>query len=89
MIEKGISMQLLGEIRLFPYEDIPAGWMPCRGQALHIHEYPKLYMLLGDKFGKDGDHRFLLPEMTGAVQEGFTYCIATEGDIPKFISFHE
>jgi len=78
-------MQMMGEVKLFPYDDIPAGWMPCRGQALHIHQYPKLYMLLGDKFGKDGEHHFRLPDMTDSVREGFTYCIAIRGDIPEIV----
>ena len=42
---------LLGEVRIFSYGKIPAGWLACEGQILYITEYPKLYMLIGTKFG--------------------------------------
>jgi len=38
---------LLGEVRLFPYGNIHAGWLACAGQTLYISEYPRLYMLIG------------------------------------------
>ena len=75
-------MPLIGEIKLLPYEESPRGWMPCSGQTLHINEHPKLYMILGTKFGKEGDLGFRLPDMRGDAKPGFRYCIAVEGDIP-------
>ena len=75
--------QMLGEIKLIPYDDVPVGWLRCSGQSLHINKYPKLYMLIGTKFGKEGDFQFKLPDLTEAVPKGMTYCIAIEGRLPK------
>ncbi|HWR54971.1 MAG TPA: phage tail protein [Negativicutes bacterium] len=75
--------QLLGEIKLLPYDDIPAGWIKCEGQALDINKYPKLYMLLGTKFGQDGQFQFMLPDLRGKAPSGLVYCIAAEGELPR------
>ena len=75
--------QLVGEIKLFPYDDMPYGWMPCCGQSLMIGDYPKLYTMLGTKFGGEGASSFRLPDLRGEARPGFTFCIAVEGDIPR------
>ncbi|WP_066495599.1 phage tail protein [Abyssisolibacter fermentans] len=75
--------QMLGDIKLIPYDDVPVGWLRCSGQALYINEYPKLYMLIGTKFGKKGKFQFRLPDLTKDEPEGQTYCIATEGKVPE------
>lgn len=77
---------MIGEIKLLPYDDIPAGYVCCEGQALNINEYPKLYMLIGRKFGKEGEHQFKLPDLTKITPRGLAYCIATEGKLPKIYS---
>ncbi len=74
---------LLGEVRLFPYEKIPAGWLACEGQILYIAEYPKLFMLIGTKFGGDGKQKFKLPDLKKKSPENMMYCIAAEGEFPK------
>lgn len=61
--------QMLGEIKLIPYDDVPVGWLRCEGQSLQINKYPKLYMLLGTKFGKEGEFEFRLPDLTGAATD--------------------
>ncbi|QOR36845.1 tail fiber protein [Clostridium sp. 'deep sea'] len=76
--------QLMGEIKLFAYDEVPEGWLKCEGQALHISKYPKLYMLIGTKFGKEGEHFFRLPNLLDKSSEGLIYCIATEGQLPNF-----
>ena len=73
---------LLGEIRLFPYEKIPDGWLACTGLTLYISEYPKLYMLIGTKFGGDGKQNFKLPDLRKDYPENMMYCIAVEGEFP-------
>lgn len=75
--------QMLGEIKLIPYDDVPEGWLKCEGQALLIGEYPKLYMLIGTKFGKDGDFQFRLPDLTENAPKDMTYCIAIDGEVPQ------
>ena len=39
------------------------GYMPCRGQSLPINQYQALYALLGTRFGGDGQHTFMLPDL--------------------------
>lgn len=75
--------QMLGEIKLFPYDDIPVGWLECNGQTLKINKHPKLYMLIGTKFGKEGDLEFSLPDLIEDSPVNLTYCIATEGELPN------
>lgn len=74
---------LLGEIRLFPYGNPPDGWLPCEGQILYIPEYPKLYMLIGIRFGGDGRQKFKLPNLKNDFPENMMYCIAIEGEFPE------
>lgn len=73
---------LVGEVRLFPYGKIPAGWLACSGQALYIREYPKLFMLIGTRFGGDGKENFRLPDLQKMAPANMIYCIAVEGDFP-------
>ncbi len=74
--------QLLGEIRLITYDDVPAGWLKCEGQSLEMNRYPKLYMVIGTKFGQDGKFRFSLPDLREKAPSGMAYCIAFEGSLP-------
>jgi hypothetical protein len=80
--EGPVMSALLGEVRLFPYGKIPAGWLACTGQMLYINEYPKLYMLIGTKFGGDGKQKFRLPDLQKKAPDNMMYCIAVEGDFP-------
>ncbi|MFC0252219.1 phage tail protein [Massilia consociata] len=57
----------LGEIRLFPYDRIPSGWLPCKGQALQIRQNAALFSLLGTNYGGDGVNTFNLPDLRGQV----------------------
>lgn len=75
--------QILGEIRLIAYDDIPVGWMKCEGQSLNINQYPMLYMMLGTKFGQEGEYQFSLPDLREKAPPGLVYCIAAEGHIPE------
>ncbi len=75
--------QMIGEIKLLPYDDVPEGFLRCKGQALPINKYPKLYMLIGTKFGKDGAFGFKLPDLTEASPQSLVYCMATQGEVPE------
>ncbi len=74
---------LLGEVRLFPYDKAPDGWLNCVGQSLYITEYSKLYMLIGTRFGGDGKQKFRLPDLRKSMPENMHYCMAVEGEFPK------
>jgi len=61
----------LGEIRLFPYNRIPNGWLACNGQTLPINQNQALYSLIGTKFaGGDGKTTFAMPNLNGRVIVG-------------------
>lgn len=76
-------MHTLGEIKLFPYDDVPTGYLKCYGQSLRIKDYPKLYMMIGLKYGCLEEGYFALPNLTEKTPEGMMYCIAIEGEIPN------
>ncbi|PPT99672.1 phage tail protein [Xanthomonas arboricola] len=57
----------VGEIRLFPIDWAPAGWLPCDGRQLQINSNVALASLLGNQFGGDGKTTFNLPDLRGRV----------------------
>ena len=75
-------MNAIGEIRLFPYENVPEGFLVCKGQLLEIQTYPKLYMLIGNKYGKSDAEHFYLPDLNHKADNAFSYCMAVAGKIP-------
>ncbi|MEA5125687.1 phage tail protein [Xanthomonas floridensis] len=60
----------VGEIRLFPIDWAPAGWLPCDGRQLPINSNVALASLLGNQFGGDGKTTFNLPDLRGRVPVG-------------------
>lgn len=78
-----MTNMFLGEIRLFPYGKTPEGWLPCTGQALYVAEHPKLYMLIGTRFGGDGKQKFKLPDLQKESPENIMYCMAATGEFPE------
>lgn len=76
--------ELLGAIKLFPYNFAPLDWLACEGQVLPIMQYQALYSLIGAKFGGNGSTTFALPNLRGAEPiPGMQYCIATAGIYPQ------
>ncbi len=57
----------LGEIRLFPWEWPPKGWLLCAGQLLSIQQNSALFALLGTTYGGNGTTNFALPDLRGRV----------------------
>lgn len=55
----------LGTIRIFPDNEIPAGWMLCDGSILKIQEHIALFAVMGNRFGGDGHKTFALPDLCG------------------------
>lgn len=76
-------MAIIGEIKLFTYDDVPDGYMKCCGQSIKVHDYPKLYMMIGAKYGREDELHFSLPDLRGDTPNGMSYCIAFDGEIPK------
>ena len=65
--EASIEEPLLGEIRLFAGEVLPAGWSFADGQILPINENQALFSILGTMYGGDGETTFALPDLRGRV----------------------
>ncbi|OME92781.1 MULTISPECIES: tail fiber protein [Paenibacillus] len=80
-----LDAQYLGEIRLFPYQNGPEGWIYCAGQVLTLSlENSALYTLLGNNFGGDGSKTFALPDLREEEPvPGMGYYIAAEGLYPR------
>lgn len=75
---------LLGEIILFATDNLPAGFAPCRGQAIPIEGNQALYSLIETWFGGDGYTTFGLPKLV-APDKNACYAIALEG---TFVDYH-
>lgn len=62
-----MSDAYVGEIRLFPFDWAPVGWLPCDGRTLPIQNNQALASLLGNQYGGDGRTNFNLPDLRGRV----------------------
>lgn len=60
----------IGEIRAFPYNYIPAGWLQCNGQIVSVQQYPALFALIGVKFGGSYPTSFAVPNLSGLAVMG-------------------
>jgi microcystin-dependent protein len=76
----------VGEIRLLPFNFVPAGWADCNGQLISIAENEILYTLLGTTYGGDGVNTFALPDLrgrlplhNGSARSGTNYVIGQLG----------
>ena len=62
--------QMIGEVRPFPYNYVPEGWLPCDGTELRVGENSKLFVVIGDAFGGDGRRTFEVPDLRGFTPLG-------------------
>ncbi|MNJ61740.1 Phage Tail Collar Domain protein [compost metagenome] len=60
----------VGEIRLFPYNFVPKGWLSCDGRQIPIQQNAVLFSLLGVQFGGNGTTTFALPDLRGRTALG-------------------
>lgn len=63
----------LGEIRMFPWNWAPKGWLQCDGRLLNISQNQALFALLGVTYGGDGKVTFGLPDLRGRTPIGFDF----------------
>ncbi len=59
----------IGELRIFPYNRIPAYWKLCDGSLLAVQTNQALFSLLGYKFGGD-KNTFAIPDLRGRMPIG-------------------
>lgn len=63
----------IGEIKAFPYNFVPEGWLPCTGQPLQISQYQELYAVIGPFYNPPSNTNvnvFYLPNLIGVVLTG-------------------
>ena len=60
---------MVGEIKLWSGENIPAGWLACNGQSLSAATYLPLYTVLGNLYGGDST-TFNLPDLRDRTVRG-------------------
>lgn len=65
-----MSDPFVAEIRVFPYDFVPRGWLPCEGQLIQIRSNTALFSLLGVTYGGDGRATFALPDLRGRFPMG-------------------
>ncbi|QQQ19471.1 tail fiber protein [Brevundimonas vitis] len=58
------------EIRAFPFDVVPAGWLPCDGGTVAVATYPALASLIGTLYGGDGVRTIGLPDLNGRAPMG-------------------
>lgn len=63
--------RFLGEIRMFPYNKIPRGWILCNGNILNIINNAALFSILSNRYGGDGKTTFALPDLRGRAIVGY------------------
>lgn len=65
-----MSDYFVGELRVFTFNKVPTGWLPCDGRLVNIKQYAALYSLVSTQFGGDGQTTFGLPDLRGQVVVG-------------------
>lgn len=60
----------IGEIRAFPYEFVPAGWLLCDGANYTVEAHDALYAAIGNIYGGAGGRTFNVPNLQGRVAIG-------------------
>jgi microcystin-dependent protein len=74
---------LIGEIELFPYNQVPYGWRKCNGDIMMIVQNTALFSLIGTMFGGDGKTTFALPNLLNdSPLAGMDYYMCIYGIYP-------
>lgn len=65
------TSSFIGEIRAFPYNFTPDGWLLCDGSQVNLRTYQALFAIIGSLYGNtDGQTYFTLPNLQGIVPMG-------------------
>ncbi|WP_406604456.1 tail fiber protein [Bartonella gliris] len=59
-----------GFIATFAMQEVPNGWLLCDGATYKRKDYPQLFKAIGDKWGKDSDTTFNVPDLRGMFLRG-------------------
>lgn len=61
---EGLESGLIGEVRLWPLDKVPSGWLPCDGAELPIHQYEALHAVIETTYGGNGSSTFKVPQLS-------------------------
>lgn len=76
----------IGELRLFPYDQIPKGWVLADGRLLKASQNQPLFSVLGFYYGGDRNDTFALPDLRGRVPLGAGIGVnELEGKAQKYV----
>jgi Microcystin-dependent protein len=65
------TSSFIGEIRAFPYNFAPEGWLLCDGSQVNLMTYQALFAVIGNFYGNtDSRTYFTLPNLQGMVPMG-------------------
>lgn len=64
------TSSFIGEIRAFPYNFTPDGWLLCDGSQVSIRSYQALFAVIGNIYGSSDTQIFTLPNLQGQVPMG-------------------
>ncbi|WP_142416422.1 phage tail protein [Bartonella massiliensis] len=60
-----------GFIATFAMQRVPDNWLLCDGAIYERKDYPQLFKAIGDKWGKESDTTFKVPDFRGMFLRGF------------------
>ncbi|WP_273756446.1 phage tail protein [Bartonella sp. MM73XJBT] len=60
-----------GFIATFAMQEVSKGWLLCDGATYERKDYPQLFKAIGDKWGKDSNTTFKVPDFRGLFLRGF------------------
>jgi hypothetical protein len=64
---------IIGEIRAFAAEKIPAGWLECDGISLERDKYSDLFRAIGTAWGSPDQNHFNAPDLRGQFLRGWNH----------------
>lgn len=79
----GGNSDFVGQIKMFPYNFDPSGYIRCDGRTLNIDQNDVLFSLVGTTYGGDGTTNFKVPDMRKMeINKYIRYCINPFGLYP-------
>ena len=69
---------VIGEIRLFSGNFVPANWVACDGSLYPVDEHEATAFIVGTRFGGDGTVNFAVPNLPGpATNVFYIFCMTS------------
>jgi microcystin-dependent protein len=79
--DHGLPGLIIGEIKAFPTDVLPLGFLECNGQEVSRVIYEDLYNVMGVKYGNgDASTTFTLPDYRGQFLRGVDHASGTDPD---------